>query len=100
LKINGNSALHFFVLGGVLAALPLIHPRFLVLDALIWAALREQAQHRYILTKAPDDRCKKYWTAEKRTFFDFGWLGKKQWQEIAETTLGAALLVETFLFFA
>jgi hypothetical protein len=96
MKINGNSALHFFVLGMVLAVLPLVHHWFLALDAFIWAALREQAQHRYILDYPIVSGDKILYEAKKRTFFDFGWLGKKQWQEIMETTLGAVLLLGAY----
>jgi len=95
-KVNGDSALHFFVMGGILAALPLVHHWFLVLDAFIWAALREQAQHRFLLTHPGDLRCENYWIVKKRTFFDFGWLGWKQVQEIAETTVGAAVLLGAY----
>jgi len=91
-----NSVLHIFVMGALLAALPLISHWFLVFDAFIWATLREQAQHRYAIgDKLLLDGVPVY-TVQKRTFFDFGWLGEKQVREILETTLGALLLVSGY----
>ena len=93
-----DTLLHIFVLGAGLAVLPLISPWFLVLTAFVWATLREQAQHRMILTRA-EDLMPVVYRVRKRTFFDFGWLGWKQVREILETTGGAALLVGAFEVF-
>lgn len=94
----GNLALHV-VVGGAITALVMYQPLFIILATFIYASLREQAQHRYILTQAPDSRCAKYFTAEKRTFFDFGWLGKKQVFEIAQWTVGSAVVSIPWYFF-
>jgi hypothetical protein len=83
-----NTFWHITV-AAALVALVYISHWFLVFDTLIWAALREQAQHRYILETLPAGHG---YTVEKRTFFDFGWLGKKQVWEVIQWTLGAAVV--------
>jgi len=90
-KEIGNTALHVLVMGGVLAALPQLSHWWLILCALVWSSLREQAQHRYILVKSGAEIGGTLYWVTKRTFFDFGWLGWKQVREIAETTGGAVL---------
>jgi hypothetical protein len=82
------------VAGAALAALVAWSIWFMVLATFIYAFLREQAQHRYILT--PEPGLKPLVRAEKRTFFDFGWLGWRQAFEIAQWTVGAALACLAF----
>ncbi len=99
-----NSALHIVLLGMGLAALPLWNHHCLIGTAFIWAALREQAQHRYILTRAtaasredhPGDLT--LYAVDKRTFWDFGWLKWRQVWEIAQTTGGAVVVVLAYDF--
>ncbi len=99
-----NSALHILVLGAAFTALPLWNHHWLILTAFIWSALREQAQHRYILTRATAAARVDHagdltlYAVDKRTFWDFGWLGWRQVREIAETTGGAALIVLAYDF--
>ena len=65
-------ALHVTV-AAALAALVCWNHWFMVLATFIYAALREQAQHRYILTDwlTPLEGMHPY-TVKKRTSFDFG----------------------------
>ena len=44
-----NSALHILILGGGFTASVLWNHHCLILLAFLWSALREQAQHRYII---------------------------------------------------
>jgi len=85
----GNAALHVGI-GAALAALVCWNHWFMVLATFIYAFLREQAQHRWIIGPANLPGYK-YYVAEKRTFFDFGWLGRKQVSEIAQWVIGSAL---------
>ncbi len=97
----GNLALHVGA-GGAITALVMYHPLFIIFATFIYVSLREQAQHRLILiadreTLTTDG--KKLFAVEKRTFFDFGWLGKRQMFEIAQWTIGAALVSIPWYFF-
>lgn len=88
----GNAFLHLAV--GLLLALAASWNHWMLVPVtFIYAFLREQAQHRYILTlhEPPPEYTLGLWNVQKRTFFDFGWLGKKQAFEIAQWTLGAAI---------
>jgi hypothetical protein len=93
-----NLLLHIAI-GGVLAALAMWHPFWIIFDTFIYAFLREQAQHRFIhgdkllLDGVPVH------TVQKRTFFDFGWLGWKQVFEIGQWTFGSAVVVLPWHFF-
>jgi hypothetical protein len=93
----GNFALHFFVPVAMILAVWAYHWYF-VLDVAIFAFLREQAQHRYILTRIPDERGGGHFV-EKRTFFDLGWLGWQQVFEIGQWTLGAIAACTLWHFF-
>jgi disulfide bond formation protein DsbB len=86
----GNIAYHFFGAIALVGAVYISH-WFLVLNTFIWASLREQAQHRYILEDLGhfDGYESRLYAVHKRTFFNFGWLGKKQAWEITQWTLGA-----------
>jgi hypothetical protein len=98
-----NLALHIGV-GAALAAAVMWHPAFIVLATFIYAWLREQAQHRYILTEAterprsPGDL--QLYVVDKRTFFDFGWMtGHRIW-EVFQWTIGSAVAVALWTFIA
>ena len=79
----GNLVAHI-VVGGALAALVCWNVWFMVLATFIYAALREQAQHRYIIT--PEPGLKPLVRAEKRTFWDFGWMTwHRIWEVLQET---------------
>jgi hypothetical protein len=66
---------------------------------LVFAFLREQAQHRYILDAYDKDPLGQIlYGVNKRTFFDFGWLGWKQVSEIAQWTGGSAIGVALWEF--
>jgi hypothetical protein len=101
----GNMVLHV-VIGGALAALACWNIWGIVFDTLVYAFLREQAQHRYILDLVnfdhTDDGKKDYlvYRVTKRTFFDFGWLGWQQVFEIAQWTAGAAAAVGSYVLVA
>jgi hypothetical protein len=84
-----NTTLHI-VVGAALAALVCFNFWFAVLATFIYAFLREQAQHRWILKKhmqfsmEPDFPV---YTRQKQTFF--GWItGHRIW-EVFQWTLGA-----------
>jgi hypothetical protein len=86
--------LHITV-GAALAALVCWNHWFMVLATFVYASLREQAQHRYILEnwsteEEESDWGHKVYKIEKRTFFDFRWMtGHRLW-EVFQWTLGAA----------
>jgi len=82
----GSLVAHITV-GGALAALVCWNHWFIVLDTFIYAFLREQAQHRYILSSLPAGHG---YTVEKRTFFDFGWVTLHRIWEVMQWVLGAA----------
>jgi hypothetical protein len=71
----------------------------------VYASLREQAQHRWIHTPCDyhhTDKAKHHYLVyhiEKRTFFDFGWLGKKQALEIAQWVGGSAVVSIPWYYF-
>jgi hypothetical protein len=96
----GNTILHI-VLASSLTALVMWHVLFINLAVFVYAALREQAQHRWIL----EHRVAKpmfnwdLYSIEKRTFFDFGWLGKQQAWEIAQALIGSAVVSIPWYFF-
>ena len=89
-----NFAYHV-LLALVLVSLVLVHRYFLLLDVFIWAALREQAQHRYDFD-APAFVVGDCVVPRKRTFSDFGWLGGKQVGEIFQCVLGAFLALGAY----
>jgi hypothetical protein len=78
------------------------HRAFIILVTFIYTSLREQAQHRYVIgtfvTSPYDD--KKYYTMEKRTFFDFRWLGTRQVWEIGQWVIGSAVVAVLWIFIA
>ena len=80
-----NLVLHLGV-GGVLAGLVLYHHWFLLLATFVYAALREQAQHRLILL--PVRKGSKNYRIEKRTFFDFGWVTWHRIWEVFQFVIG------------
>jgi hypothetical protein len=87
----GNFALHFCV-AMVMVYLVWFSHWLLVLDVAIFAALREQAQHRYVTAGLVlEDGTKTSYIVRKRTFFDFSWLGWQQVFEIGQWTVGAAV---------
>jgi hypothetical protein len=92
----GNLFLHIGV-GAALTAAVLWKPPLIIVVVFVFAWLREQAQHRYELTEAterprsPGDL--QLYVVDKRTAFDFGWLGKRQLWEITQWTIGAAIAV-------
>jgi hypothetical protein len=94
----GNLCLHIGV-GGLLAALVLWSPWFLLSATFVYAWLREQAQHRLIITEMGHLHYAAY-SVEKRTFFDFDWItGHRVW-EIFQWVIGAlvALVAHEFFF--
>jgi hypothetical protein len=90
----GNLFLHLGV-GAALAALVVWNHWFVVLATFVYAFLREQAQHRWVIDLAspgvPDQGDPRTYYVEKRTFFDFSWLGWRQAFEIGQWVLGAVL---------
>jgi hypothetical protein len=92
----GNAVLHLVVgFGLVLAACWSYWT--LIGSTAIWAFLREQAQHRYKLERSDAANANLYWV-EKRTFFDFSWLGWKQVFEIGQWTIGATVACVLWYF--
>jgi hypothetical protein len=86
-----NLALHISV-GAALAALVCWNHWFMVSATFIYAFLREQAQHRYILTRN-SGWAQGVHAVEKRTFFDFGWMtGHRLW-EVFQWVIGAVVAV-------
>ena len=90
----GNLALHI-VGGAAMAAAVCWRPWLIVVVVLVFAWLREQAQHRWVFDN--DAIGEPYSAPRKRTFFDFGWLGWKQVAEIFQWTAGAAVSVLVYL---
>jgi hypothetical protein len=86
-----NLALHIGV-GAALAALVCWHPAFIILVTFIYAWLREQAQHRWILEAYDKDpKSQILYAATKQTFF--GWMtGHRIW-EVFQWVIGAAVAV-------
>jgi len=87
----GNLFLHLGVgLGLTLAAC--WSDWMLIPGTFVYAWLREQAQHRYIIGK-PYERLGDSWmqTVQKRTFWDFGWMTWHSMFEVLQWTLGAAV---------
>ena len=81
-------ALHM-VVAAALAVLILFNHWFIVLATFIYAWLREQAQHRWILVeniRLTDDGGRLY-RREKSTFF--GWMSWWRMFEVAQWTVGA-----------
>lgn len=64
---------------------------------LVWAFLREQAQHRWIIEEHPAIGAPST-ALGKRTFFDFSWLGWQQVFEIAQITTGSAVACGVWYF--
>jgi hypothetical protein len=97
----GNMALHFG-LAIVLTVLVMWHRAFIILVTFIYVSLREQAQHRMILEDLGyfDSYSSPLYVVHKRTFFDFGWLGKKQAWEIGQWVIGSAVVVVLWTFIA
>jgi hypothetical protein len=89
----GNLALHIGV-GAALAALVCWHPAFIILVTFIYAWLREQAQHRWVLTADHDKAAadgRTLFRVEKQTFF--GWMtGHRIW-EVFQWVIGSAVAV-------
>jgi hypothetical protein len=100
-----NLVLHL-VVGGALAALVMVHPLWIIFDTFIYAFLREQAQHRWIHTREEipineyPNQTGKLFRIEKRTFFDFRWMGWKQVFEIAQWTFGSAVISIPWFYLA
>jgi hypothetical protein len=94
-----NLILHVCV-GYSLALLVCWNSWFIVLATFIYAFLREQAQHRYEITKhqqfsmEPDFPVYK---VEKQTFF--GWITTHRMFEVLQWTAGAALARLLWCFF-
>jgi hypothetical protein len=84
----GNLALHI-VVGAALAALVCWHPAFIILATFIYAWLREQAQHRWIIRLSP--HYPKLYEVEKQTFF--GWMTFRRILEVLQWVIGAAVAV-------
>lgn len=98
----GNLFLHMGV-GGALAGAVLYHHWFLLLATFVYAALREQAQHRYRITSSQvwvvgEQSPVTIHNIEKRTFFDFGWLGGKQVWEIFQWVIGCLVALGVYEF--
>ena len=85
----GNLALHVTV-GGAFAAAVAWAYWCIIPVTFIWAFLREQAQHRYILTDTLSGTPRRY-LVKKRTFWDFGWLNRHRFGEVCAWTVGSAL---------
>jgi len=89
----GNAALHVGV-GAALTALVCWNLWFMVLATFLFATLREQAQHRYIInlhqqfSMTPDFPVHK---VTKRTFWDWSWLKWHHVFEIAQWVVGSVL---------
>ena len=93
----GNMALHLTV-GLTLTLAACWNFWLLVPVTFVYAFLREQAQHRYILGEpytfhppvegSTQDR---YYRIEKRTFFDFSWMTFHRMWEVMQWTLGSAI---------
>jgi len=84
--------------GAVLAALVGWNLWFMVLATFVYAFLREQAQHRYVLIMkeihiegGEDGHHQRLYEVDKRGFFDFSWLGGRQVWEIAQWTIGSVV---------
>jgi hypothetical protein len=88
----GNLALHFTV-AAALAALILFNHWFIVLATFIYTWLREQAQHRWVLTLVEahytEDRADRLYRVRKSTFF--GWMSWWRMFEVAQWTVGSAM---------
>jgi hypothetical protein len=83
-------ALHIGV-GAALAALVCWHPAFIIPVTFIYAWLREQAQHRYVIGEPIKGISNLLYTVEKQTFF--GWItGHRIW-EVFQWVIGAAVVV-------
>jgi hypothetical protein len=94
----GNLGLHIGI-GGVLTALVMWHILFINFAVFIYASLREQAQHRYEIETFTDRGGTKRTRVDKRTFFDFGWLGWHQVWEIAQWVIGSAVVSIPWYYF-
>lgn len=81
-----------------LAALVLVHRNFLLLATFVYMALREQAQHRYILTELSHLSYPAY-SIQKRTFWDFGWVTWKRFGEVMQGVLGCAIALGGYELF-
>ena len=85
----GNLFLHITV-GAALAGLVCWNYWFVILATFIYAWLREQAQHRYILTYTGEQTFEgRMFFVEKSTFF--GWMTWHRIWEVFQWVLGAAL---------
>jgi hypothetical protein len=83
-----NLALHIGV-GAALAALVAWHFAWIIFVTFIYAWLREQAQHRYILTRN-SGWAQGVHAVENQTFF--GWMtGHRIW-EVAQWVIGAGIV--------
>jgi hypothetical protein len=83
-----NLVAHFTV-AYVLAALVCWNFWFVVLATFIYAWLREQGQHRWVILTVDDLVCeRKYNTVYKQTFF--GWMTWHRIWEVFQWTFGAA----------
>lgn len=79
--------------GGALTALVCWNLWFMVLATFIYAFLREQAQHRWMIGDSfTFQDGSKMFEIEKRTFSDFGWLGWQQVFEILQWTFGSTVV--------
>lgn len=87
-------------LGLFLTALVLYHRYFLLFDTFIYAWLREQAQHRYIIGK-PYERLGDSWTqtVQKRTFWDFSWMTWHSMFEVFQWVIGCAVALGLYEIF-
>jgi hypothetical protein len=85
----GNTALH---LGGAAAMVAAVwwHDAMIIPVIGIWAWLREQAQHRYILTRSKG-WAQGVYSVEKRSFWDWSWVTWHRVWEAAQWPLGAAV---------
>lgn len=87
-----NFILHVIV-GAALAALVCWNSWFIVLATFIYAFLREQAQHRWIIAESsftPSLLSFKLYSVTKRTFFDFSWVTVRRMFEVLQWVVGAA----------
>lgn len=85
-----NIPLHVGLGLGLAAAVLWWHPAVIPVT-FIYFFLREQAQHRYIITGPMPHLSYPAYSVEKRGFFDFGWVTWHSTFEALQGTAGAAV---------
>jgi hypothetical protein len=97
----GNMALHFAI-AIALTALVMWHREFIIFVTFIYLWLREQAQHRWIVTFVQHDTSAPPGTGlyhlDKSTFF--GWMTWHRIWEVFQWTIGSAIAVAVWIFIA